>query len=960
MPMRLFVFLCFSLIYFSAFSQQWKQADASFEEKFKAADYPAAETFAITCLKAAEKECAKTDACYEKALNNLALVYEAMEQYEPAINYLSEIFKTQTTRIENIDPNFGMVIASYYDMYKSIQDPKIAIKVYKKTIERLRQIKAVDNTIYYELVSIYTTILTEQANPGQVNAEENLLKTTREKYGEKSKEYLSVLDSVAFTNKTYGKYHLAKPQLMESKRIREKNGTKNSIEYARVCTQLGYVYFVGQKADSAIMYYSEGLSVWKKTGKTKETDYAEAFLYYAMSYQFKQDWAKCCELYEEALPIVKSVFGEKHFWYSTVLVSLGSFHKILKNIDKSEFYYLEDVRCKKNNKDTVEMNYLADYWGLANIYDIKGDGKKSAFYFKKINDMTLQNIQLLVSSMNVSSEKRIAQSMVGFQFSLDWLYSFMSRQFNDSPELAGYIYNDELVKKGLVMRVIKSKMEAALSSYDTALIRGLDQWLLLRQQISKLSLLPVSERKSNLATIEKEAKKIEDEMFYKLYLLQKDKVLASDWKEVQKALKPGEASIEFFNFDFFDNINGRFPDSNLYYAVILRPEYSYPKMIYLFRGQEFTSFLQRNTAKTPFEQVRRLYTWSNDPGQSKYKGDSTYNFIWKPLEKELDGVKTIYYSPSGLLHKISFSAIPLNDSTSLVDRYHLRQMTSTAMIVNRKDSFTLSEDYKALLYGGILYDLDTASLEKSVGKYKVHGDFFIRDRSFEVTDSIRGGGTWAYLEGTLKEVDLIDSLFIGSRVTSKVLSKSDAVEESFKYTEEFFPEIIHIATHGYFLPDPEPPKRDPMNAFTADYKAQVNTDETMLRSGLLFAGANSTWQGKKPGIGLDDGILTAYEVSRLNLSRTKLVVLSACETGLGEVKGSEGVFGLQRAFKLAGVDYIIMSLWQIPDAQTVELMRLFYSAWLKGMDIRDAFLYAQREMNKEYEAYFWAGFVLLE
>ncbi|MFH2094835.1 MAG: CHAT domain-containing protein, partial [Bacteroidota bacterium] len=137
-------------------------------------------------------------------------------------------------------------------------------------------------------------------------------------------------------------------------------------------------------------------------------------------------------------------------------------------------------------------------------------------------------------------------------------------------------------------------------------------------------------------------------------------------------------------------------------------------------------------------------------------------------------------------------------------------------------------------------------------------------------------------------------------------------------------------------------------------------EESLMRSGLQFAGANNIWKGNPPEIGLEDGILTSQEVSKMDLSNTKLVVLSACETGLGEIKGSEGVYGLQRAFKIAGVEYIIMSLWQIPDEQTVELMDAFYTYWLKGDDINTAFSKAQLEMSEKYEPFFWAAFVLVK
>ena len=137
----------------------------------------------------------------------------------------------------------------------------------------------------------------------------------------------------------------------------------------------------------------------------------------------------------------------------------------------------------------------------------------------------------------------------------------------------------------------------------------------------------------------------------------------------------------------------------------------------------------------------------------------------------------------------------------------------------------------------------------------------------------------------------------------------------------------------------------------------------MIRSGLILAGGNYAWQTGKPfRDGLEDGILTAYEISQMNLSNTELVVLSACETGLGDIQGNEGVYGLQRAFKIAGVKYIIMSLWQVPDKQTSMLMTTFYKKWLEEkMSIPDAFHAAQKELRDiGLDPYQWAGFVLVE
>jgi CHAT domain-containing protein len=141
------------------------------------------------------------------------------------------------------------------------------------------------------------------------------------------------------------------------------------------------------------------------------------------------------------------------------------------------------------------------------------------------------------------------------------------------------------------------------------------------------------------------------------------------------------------------------------------------------------------------------------------------------------------------------------------------------------------------------------------------------------------------------------------------------------------------------------------------------SEHPMIRSGLILAGAQQAWSTGKAPENREDGILTAYEISQMNLSNTELVVLSACETGLGDIEGNEGVYGLQRAFKIAGAKYLLMSLWKVNDQSTHELMTDFYQQWLeKGLSIPAAFRTAQSNMQKKYPdaPYHWAGFVLVE
>ncbi|HCR53584.1 MAG TPA: hypothetical protein DIW27_04150, partial [Cytophagales bacterium] len=160
-------------------------------------------------------------------------------------------------------------------------------------------------------------------------------------------------------------------------------------------------------------------------------------------------------------------------------------------------------------------------------------------------------------------------------------------------------------------------------------------------------------------------------------------------------------------------------------------------------------------------------------------------------------------------------------------------------------------------------------------------------------------------------------------------------------------DILHIATHGYFLED--------LNS------AELRTPNPLLNSGLILAGANNfILEGENPLHAEDDGILTAYEAMNLNLDETDFVVLSACETGLGVVQNGEGVYGLQRAFQLAGAKHIIMSLWPVDDEATQVLMSKFYGKWSESGDVRKAFQQAQLETKELYpNPYFWGAFILV-
>jgi CHAT domain-containing protein len=317
-----------------------------------------------------------------------------------------------------------------------------------------------------------------------------------------------------------------------------------------------------------------------------------------------------------------------------------------------------------------------------------------------------------------------------------------------------------------------------------------------------------------------------------------------------------------------------------------------------------------------------------------YDSSAYCSLIWQPMEKYLTGVSKVYFSPAGLLHRVSFAALPVDDEHVLGDKYQLVQMNSTAAVMDEQKTRLLPSD-KMVLYGGIRYN---APGDKPDAK------------------------AFGYLSGTLNEIDRISSIVRPEGVRTDLITGDSATEGSIRSLEHGDATVLHLATHGFYFPEKIKEKTDSSPDHTGKSAAEMlsNADDPLLRSGVLFAGGNYAWLGKSRD-SAEDGILTAYEVANLYMPAIKLAVLSACETASGDVYGDEGVYGLQRSFKMAGVTYLVMSLWPVPGPQTTDFMLAFYSNMVHGLTISDAFYSAQREMRSiyRYTPHRWAAWVLI-
>lgn len=407
-------------------------------------------------------------------------------------------------------------------------------------------------------------------------------------------------------------------------------------------------------------------------------------------------------------------------------------------------------------------------------------------------------------------------------------------------------------------------------------------------------------------------------------------------EDVKKMLSDNEVAIEF---TFFPHVT--FPkEKTIHYlgAFLLFKEKELPIMIELCSETEFKQLLDTANVLRQNE-IEELYNISDS---------RLYQMIWAKIKPYIPRGATIYYSPSGYLNRINLSAIS-DGNERLSEAYNFIEVSTTANIHQVKNNVYKCKN--AIIYGDINYFEDTNLMALKSKDYP-----FYKPGDMMATRSMTRG-MWDLLPGTKEEINAIGNMMENNGVKFKIYDQNDANEESFKGLNRNAPDLIHIATHGFYFPS----ESNYSSCYFSDFSSYTNKDYSMYRSGLLFSGANNAWTGKEIPYGVEDGILTADEISRIDLSNTKLVVLSACDTGLGDIDNIDGVFGLQRGFKKAGVGTILMSLWKVPDSETNTLMCLFYDHLLSGQKPHDALKDAQKQMsNSGLSPYYWAGFVLLD
>ena len=560
------------------------------------------------------------------------------------------------------------------------------------------------------------------------------------------------------------------------------------------------------------------------------------------------------------------------------------------------------IEAEKNALAIAETIYDEDsdklaecYLTVANIYAFHGDTLLAKQHLLKATDINERKIKKTFSYLTAQERNNY---WAGKQNDILNIQPFLMKFGETQSEYTDALYDVQLLSKGLLLQ---SDIELQLLSSRSPQLQSL---LTEVMQIRK-TILQEKLPADSIRMLKREAEKIERELTVSssevgdfLHFLD---ITQSD---VKQHLPMHAIAIEFATFKY-----GK--DSLLTVAYVMKKDWEHVKMIPLYEERDILPLLgsERNKAN-----MNRLYSHNAN-------GAKLSQMIWSPILPYIQPDDTVYFAPSGLLHVLAVEALPYDATHTMADTYNLVRLSSTRELALRKEPITHKT---ATLYGDIRYGVSPDKMYANHIKY--NNPDIPQDLVWDAR--MVGNVQAADLLATKVEVETIAPILQRQGIQVQVFSADTANEESFKALSGTQQNILHLATHGFYAPDKNQ-ATDPMEC-----------------CGLLFAGANTALAGDRNRLheGVHDGVLTAKEISLLNLRDADIVVLSACETGLGDVTG-EGVFGLQRGFKMAGAQTILMALWKVNDDATRLLMTSFYRHYAKGLSKRESFRKAQQEVR---------------
>lgn len=942
--------------------------------------YKEAEPYCLMVLQIIEDTIGQNNLDYTTALIEIATLYKDMNLFKQSEIYFQSALSIYEVIVGTYHESYIKALVNLASLYRTEGRTAEAEPLYIKALDIYTKTIGITTMAYADMLNDYALYFDEMGHYelAELNYKKSLDITEKLK-GDKDPNYATTLDNLANHFLLTGHVEQAEPIFIESAKIRkEKLGRKHPL-YATSLNNIANLFESTGRIAEAKALYTEAIAIIKEVYGTTNFNYANAIDNLADVLQKEGNYVEAEKYVRESMEIIKSLFGEQHIYYTTGLNNLALIQTQLKKPEEAEQLYklniektkatvgdqhpayasalsnladlyeslerykeAEDLyeKALKIRRDKLGVNhrqYTTTLSHLAGLYTATNDLDKADNLWENSLNNYLREIKLFFPSMS-EKEKQQFYKTINSEFEQFNTYALM--RATTEPLVLTKMYNNQLATKALILNASNKVRQKILTSRDTSLINLYKKWLQQKEVLSKLYSLSkeeVANEKISIDSLEALANQLEKKLSIKSSLFKNtNDTISYTWKDVQKKLKDKEAAVEVVRFEKYDfRKSGQNTDSVIYVALIITKDTKKnPEVVVLDNGN--------NLEKKYMNYYKNVI---------KFKIDDEYSYIeyWKKIKDKLPGIEKVYFSPDGVYNQLNMNTIKnLETNKFVLEENDIQLVTNTKDLVTQYA--TRNTKKEIVLFGNPDYTSDgSTNLEATTAVAS----------TTKATTTVTYTGILTPLPGTEKEVNVISGMMRENKWSVKTNMLTEANEKNLKLQNN--PKVLHIATHGFFDKDIELAK-------TNAIKIESITRNKLLRSGLMMAGASISIYNRKNAIFLgdkiektfEDGILTAYEAMNLNLDSTDLVVLSACETGLGDIENGEGVYGLQRAFIIAGAESIILSLWKVDDATTQKLMSLFYNEWLKSGNKRLAFRAAQVMVKKQFpDPYYWGAFVMV-
>lgn len=729
-------------------------------------------------------------------------------------------------------------------------------------------------------------------------------------YGESSTKTAPTQKLLSDIYYTLGDYEKAEENVTKALTSQEKQFGRNHIDVAKSLSQLALIKFYkgdSKKQVEKLMLEARDIMI-SKLGKDNP-QYAEILKNMAVLYISEKKYDIAFSSLTAAETIWRTKTGTKYNINAASIYTLtGDVYYQLKNYNRAEEFYNKSKDLYEKFFSSTHPEYVKVLSKLSKVYYMQKDYKRS----KRLIEESLGNYENFIKLyFPALSEREKAKYWNTIKGDFEFYNTLAFSNLDDFKDLSGKVYNYQLLTKALLLSSSIKIRERILNSTDEDLKKQYNDWVLRKEKLTlALSMSPaqLTENEIDPVALQQEVENLEKDISQRSEIFgQSFENKRITFEDVKKALKPNEVAIEMVRYRHF---NHTFTDSVVYAALYLRNDFPKPKAIMLKDG---------------FKMETRYFKYYRNAITGKVPDDISYKIYWAPIYDGIGQASTIYLSADGIYNQINLEAIPTPDNRYVIDNSNIVLVSNTKDIYLRKiKTRNSSPENTASMFGNPSF-YNTVTPDQAV----------------------------AALPGTEQEVNQVQFMLKQKGWTANEYVEKFATEEKVKELNN--PKIFHIATHGFYRATETITSEEEMEGNEA-----VMTQNPLLRTGLLLKGAGDLLDKTSYNYNMDNGILTAYEAMSLNLDKTDLVVLSACETGLGELQAGEGVYGLQRAFLVAGAKVLIMSMFKVDDEATQKLMLKFYQKWLNTGNLRQSFVDAKKELRVEYpEPIYWGAFMMI-